>query len=93
MLFSVNKKLILSLKILKIVLILKVYILLLVKQNILSKNNSKFLKYLECDDIFIEITDLNYKFSFKYNITKIEYIIGFYNKKKKNNNSFPINII
>lgn len=83
MLFLVNKKLILSLKILKIVLILNVYILLLVKQKILSKNNSKFLKYLECDDIFLGITDLNYKFSFKYNITKIEYIIGFYNKKKK----------
>ena len=83
MLFLVNKKLILSLKILKIVLLLNVYILLLVKQKILSKNNSKFLKYLESDDIFLEITDLNYNFSFKYNITKIEYIIGFYNKKIK----------
>ena len=80
----INKNIILCLKIIIIILILNDYILLFIyKPNILSINNSDPFKFHSFDGTTYKIIDLNYKFSFKNNITKVEYNIAFYNEKKE----------
>ena len=51
------------------------------KLDLISFNKYEF-KYLK--DKYYNITDFKYLFSFNFNIIKVEYNIGFFDKKKKN---------
>ena len=55
---------------------------IIVKNNINTKNNH-LLTFNSFDELRFNITFINYIFSFKYNISKIEYNIVFYNQNNK----------
>ena len=72
------------LKAIILILNLNFYISLFLRYKIISSiNNFNQLGYKLFDEIAFKIIDINYRFSFKYNITKFEYKICFYNKKQK----------
>ena len=72
------------LKTIIIILNLNFFISLFLRHKIISSiNNFNQLRYKLFDEISFKIIDINYRFSFKYNITKFEYKICFYNKKQK----------
>lgn len=47
---------------------------------IINDEKSNYLFYYNYDNYLINLTYLKYDFSFKYNIVKVEYNIGFYNE-------------
>ena len=76
---------------LKVILILFINILIkktniyneffiLNNKKLISKKEDNLFEYLFFEKLIINIFLLNYTFSFKYNITKVEYNIGFYDK-------------
>ena len=72
------------LKAIILILNLNFFISLFLRYKIISSiNNFNQLGYKLFDEIAFKIIDINYRFSFKYNITKFEYKICFYNKKQK----------
>ena len=56
--------------------------IIIIKKNINTKNYHLFT-FNSFDELRFNITFINYRFSFKYNISKIEYNIVFYNQNNK----------
>ena len=53
---------------------------LFLNQNSRFQNKYQLFEINDLDEIFFNISNMDYIFSFKYNITKIEYNISFYDK-------------
>ena len=78
--FILFKLVILWLKFFTLFIIFLIINFLFLNKNFIIKNNYEVYKIYNLDKIILNISTINYIFSFKYNITKIQYNISIYDK-------------